>query len=339
MTATRKTVSVAIATYNRAAMARQAVEAALAQSLAPEEVVISDDASTDHTEVLFKQWLAGSSQASNVKYIRQPCNSKGVGNWNRAIEATTGDYIAWCSDDDRFLPGHLQASVDYLEAHPETGLVHSGFVDLLENAAVSRQEPRRLRSNQPLPVNRKTLVRYLIRYYDWPFHPSTIVMRRAVWEKVGLFDPRFALADTDWFVRAAMEFAIVLLPRHGVLNRRHPGNWSNRVGSARMQCEIYEIVDRAIGQLWPRQPVRRVLTRCLWNGNVRARLALTICARVRSGHKAAAAVAWQSLAYGVGRALPKWMETLGSWLIEHWPLAGSGNLPAADGLRETVSPP
>ncbi len=42
-------ISVAIATYNRAAMVREAVEAALAQSRAPYEIVVADDASTDGT--------------------------------------------------------------------------------------------------------------------------------------------------------------------------------------------------------------------------------------------------------------------------------------------------
>ena len=152
MKAAHLRISVAIATYNRAAMVRQAVEAALAQSLQPDEVVVSDDASTDGTEELFRQWTAESPQvAAEVKYIRQEINSKGVMNWNRAIEATSGDFIAWCSDDDRFLPGHLQASVAYLEGHPEVGLVHSGFVDSLETATSSQQEPRNPRSSEIKP--------------------------------------------------------------------------------------------------------------------------------------------------------------------------------------------
>ena len=43
------TVSVSIATYNRAGMVRQGIEAALAQTLAPLEIVVADDASTDDT--------------------------------------------------------------------------------------------------------------------------------------------------------------------------------------------------------------------------------------------------------------------------------------------------
>lgn len=97
------TISVAIATYNRAPMVREAVLAALVQSRAPHEIVVSDDASADQTVATIQN--VGDPR---VKLVRQVRNSGGVGNWNAAIDATCGDLIAWCSDDDRFLPGHLE---------------------------------------------------------------------------------------------------------------------------------------------------------------------------------------------------------------------------------------
>ena len=123
------TVSVAIATYNRAGMVRQAVKAALAQTHPPDEIVVADDASTDSTLAALEE-LA--SSAPTVRIVRRERNSGGVENWSFAIGQTSGDYIAWCSDDDRFTPGHLKASVEYLEAHPEVGVVHSGFIDAIE---------------------------------------------------------------------------------------------------------------------------------------------------------------------------------------------------------------
>ncbi len=121
------TVSVVIATYSRAAMVRQAVEAALAQTRVPHEILVSDDASPDETLVVLEQ-LALSNPSVHV--IRQARNTGGVPNWNAALDHATGDFLAWCSDDDRFLPDHLEASLAYLETHPEVGLVHSGFVGM-----------------------------------------------------------------------------------------------------------------------------------------------------------------------------------------------------------------
>jgi glycosyltransferase involved in cell wall biosynthesis len=97
-------ISVAIATYNRAAMVRQAVQAALEQSRAPQEVVVADDASTDGTPDALQALGAADAR---VRTLRRDSNSGGVPNWNRAIAATRGELIAWCSDDDSYRAGHL----------------------------------------------------------------------------------------------------------------------------------------------------------------------------------------------------------------------------------------
>lgn len=325
-------ISVAIATYNRAAMVREAIAAALGQSRAPDEIVVADDASTDGTRQVLDYW---SRRDERVRVIRQPVNSGGVANWNAAMAAASGDFIAWCSDDDWFLPDHLKASMDYLETHPEIGMVHSSFVDVWEGPTGTVQEARPLRCQRPLVIDRRNLFGYMSRYYDWPFHPSTLVMRREVWDRTGPFDSKYALADTDWFVRAVERFPVALLPRYGVLNRRHAGNWSNRVGSARMQAEIFEIVERAMLRRWPRGGPMRVCWRALWRADVRARLFLTMRARMRSGHGIAAGAAWSTLTHGTGTRALGWLDGPGQWWIRH---SGARHEAGLRGARECVSP-
>jgi glycosyltransferase involved in cell wall biosynthesis len=300
------TISVAIASYNRAAMVREAVVAALAQSRAPHEVVVSDDASSDGTV----ETLESLSDA-RVKLFRQTRNSGGVGNWNAAIKRTSGDLIAWCSDDDRFLPGHLEASAAYLEAHPAVGLVHSGFVDSIETVNGDHRAARPLRPESILTAS--GLVPYLIRYYDWPFHPSTMVLRRQVWERVGPFNTGYQFADTEWFVRAVEQFPVAALARHGAINRRHPGNWSNRLGSAHLQREVFEMVERVIARRFRGQ--RKAFWRAAWRANVRARLALTLRARLLNRHGDAACAAWHGLLKDTGFPTPDWIERAGASAI------------------------
>ena len=322
----------AIATYNSAGMVRQAIEAALAETRPPDEIVVADDASTDAT------WAALTGLAGRVpslKIFRRERNSGGAENWTFAINQTRGDYIAWCSDDDRFTPGHLEASVAYLEAHPEVGLVHSGFIDAMETAGTVQILPRPLRFPRTRIVTRHDLLGYLTRYYDWPFHPSTLVLRRAVWERVGPFHAAYALADTDWFVRAVEQFPAAMLAHHGVINRRHAGNWSNRLGSARMQGEIFEIVEGAIGRLCSGRPLERGARRAWWRANVRIRLLLTLRARLKTGHADAACAVWNMLARGTGRKAPKAVADAGWAAIRWW--CGRRE-PEFDDIRQSVSP-
>ena len=325
-------VSVAIATFNRAAMQRQAIAAALEQTRPPDEIVVADDASTDATWAVLNELAA---VEPSLRIFRRERNSGGVENWNFAIERTSGDYIAWCSDDDWFTPGHLKASVAYLEAHPEVGLVHSGFIDVTEAQGTAHKLARPARFPRTRIVTPQNLLGYLTRYYDWPFHPSTLVLRRAVWERTGPFDPAYALADTDWFTRAAERFPAAMLARHGVYNRRHAGNWSNRLGSARMQREIFEIVEGAIGRRWPKATPQRLIWRAVWRAHVRLRLLLTLRARLRSGHRDAACAVWSLLAGGTGRKLPEPLARAGGSFIRWW-CARRGE--AFEDVRQSVSP-
>jgi len=325
-------ISVAIATYNRAAMVRQAIEAAFDQTLPPDEIVVADDASTDSTWATLNDL---SAREPRIRIFERERNSGGVENWSFAIGQTHGDYIAWCSDDDRFTPGHLKASVEYLDTHPQVGLVHSGFIDCLETGSGATTMRRPLRFPQTRIVTKQELVWYMTRYYDWPFHPSTLVFRRIVWERVGPFNPDYALADTDWFVRAVEQYPVAMLARHGVYNRRHAGNWSNRLGSARMQREIFEIVERAIERRWLQPTLMRRTMKALWRANVRMRLLLTVRARLRSGHADAAGAAWNMLISGTGRKLPEAVGRAGWTLIRWW---CGRQRPEFEDARQSVSP-
>lgn len=328
MTAAR--VSVAIATYNRASMVCQAVQAAVTQTEPPVEVCVVDDASTDATwEVL------STMREPRLQIFRQPRNTGGVDNWNFAIEQTSGDYIAWCSDDDRFLPDHLEASVAYLNAHPEVGVVHSGFIDAVETESANQTMDRGLRFPTDRILTRNDLLPYLTCHYDWPFHPSTIVMRRTAWNKIGRFDPAYALADTDWFVRAVEQFPVAMLARHGVLNRRHSGNWSNRLGSARMHQDIFTIVESFIGRTFERRPFRRIGWRMIWRWNVRLRLLLTMQTRVARGHTDAACAAWFQIVTGTKLPLLKVLYRPVDWMIRKYTNRRPAHFQDA---RESVSP-
>ena len=321
-----------MATFNRADMVRQAIAAALSQSLLPDEIVVADDASTDSTWDVLNH-LA--SAEPRVRIFRRERNSGGVENWNFAIGQTSGDYIAWCSDDDRFTTDHLAVSVEYLETHPEVGLVHSGFIDLVETPGESQTLARPLRFAQARILTQTSLLGYLTRYYDWPFHPSTLVFRRAVWERVGPFDPAYALADTDWFVRAVERYPAAMLAHYGVYNRRHSGNWSNRLGSTRMQREIFEMVEGAIDRRWPKPAAQRRIWKAAWRANVRMRLLLTLRMRLKSGHSEAACALWNMLTRGTGRKLPESVGRAGRWLIRWW---CGGREPEFENARQSVSP-
>lgn len=242
-------VSVAIGTYNRFEMVRQAIYAALNQTFLPYEIIVFDDCSPDGTyEKLSKEFI----DHEIVKIYSQRSNTGGVPNWNSAVDMCSGDIIAWCSDDDRFFTWHLSNSVNYLNENPNVGLVHSAFYEsyeselmnfsTIDNSILESIVSPKSRSEVPISINKENVLYYYLKYYNWPFHPSTFVFRRSIWQKVGGFNPKYEIADIDWFFRVANFTSVVYLPSVGVLNRRHLNNWSNKMGGVQMQVEQYEMI-------------------------------------------------------------------------------------------------
>jgi GalNAc5-diNAcBac-PP-undecaprenol beta-1,3-glucosyltransferase len=105
-------VSVAIATYRRAALVPRAIRSALAQTLTDIEVIVVDDGSPDDT--------AASVQAigdARMRYLRHERNRGLPAARNTAIRAARGRYVAFLDDDDQWMPDKLERQLSALRHH------------------------------------------------------------------------------------------------------------------------------------------------------------------------------------------------------------------------------
>ena len=122
VSAGRPQVSILLPTYNRATFLPAAFEAIAAQTLDDWELVIVDDGSTDDTASAVGRLTAGWRQP--VRYLKQ-ANAGAYGARNTALDAATGTYVAFYDSDDLWLPRHLSASVDALDAAPDVDWVYA----------------------------------------------------------------------------------------------------------------------------------------------------------------------------------------------------------------------
>ena len=120
-------VSVHMITYNQASSIGQAIEGVLQQKTNfPFELVIGEDYSTDDTRKIAFEYQRKFPQI--VRVIASDQNLGLTKNTYRTELACRGKYIAYCEGDDYWHdPGKLQVQADYMEAHPECGLVHSDY--------------------------------------------------------------------------------------------------------------------------------------------------------------------------------------------------------------------
>ena len=120
-------VSIKMITYNHAPFIAQAIEGVLQQKTNfPFELVIGEDCSTDGTRALVFEY-----QKKYPDIIRVVTSDENVGmkkNGLRVLAACLGKYIAFCEGDDYWHNlDKLQKQADYLDSHPECGLVFTDY--------------------------------------------------------------------------------------------------------------------------------------------------------------------------------------------------------------------
>lgn len=143
----RPMVSIVILAFNQKDFIRNAIESALMQKTSfPIEVIVHDDASTDGTAEIIRDYASRFPEI--VKPIFQDENQfskNGVYPIIYAYEKALGKYIAECDGDDYWTDtSKLQRQVDYMEAHPGFVLCHHAY-QVSENGAMrppNRDRPK-----------------------------------------------------------------------------------------------------------------------------------------------------------------------------------------------------
>ncbi|GAB4141391.1 MAG: hypothetical protein Fur0046_17350 [Cyanobacteria bacterium J069] len=104
-------VSVIIPAYNTEAYIARAIASVLNQTLRNVEVIVVDDASTDHTAKVAQQF-----QDERVRVFVNPRNLGAAGARNRALKAARGNWIAVLDSDDWYAPERLERLLQVAQA-------------------------------------------------------------------------------------------------------------------------------------------------------------------------------------------------------------------------------
>ena len=125
-------LSVCITNYNHAQYVSEALESVLVQSLPPTEIIVVDDASTDNSIEVIRDFV---KRYKNIRFIKNPYNQGCLYSMNRAFAEVKGDYVSFVAADDKVLPGFFEKSIIMLEKYPEAGMcvTYPRFIDALGN--------------------------------------------------------------------------------------------------------------------------------------------------------------------------------------------------------------
>jgi glycosyltransferase involved in cell wall biosynthesis len=113
-------VSIALATYNGANFLKEQLKSIKNQSKQPDELVVCDDNSSDQTVSLIQEFAEEVSFP--VILLRNEKNQGFVGTFNRALEATTGEWIFLCDQDDFWFPSKIEFTLNQAHKNPDIRL-------------------------------------------------------------------------------------------------------------------------------------------------------------------------------------------------------------------------
>jgi len=117
------TVSVLMTSYNRERYIAEAIDSVLAQTFDDLELIVSDDASTDHTVQIANDYAA---RDARIRVIVHDRNVGDYANRNRAAAYARGRYLKYHDSDDVMYPHCLSVMVPLLEAESRAGFALSG---------------------------------------------------------------------------------------------------------------------------------------------------------------------------------------------------------------------
>jgi glycosyltransferase involved in cell wall biosynthesis len=130
-------VSIGLPVYNSEKFIGRAIDSALSQTLEAHELVISDNASTDHTEEICRGFA---SKDGRIRYFR---NTENVGialNFAKTVHASRGIYFKWLASDDFMSPLFLERCVKLFDAQPSLSIATGRMLFADENSEILKAD-------------------------------------------------------------------------------------------------------------------------------------------------------------------------------------------------------
>ncbi len=209
------TVSIVLPTYNGARYIREAIASCLSQSYRDIELTIVNDGSSDETPAILKE-----VNDPRVKKICHSVNQGLVCSLNNGFAHSSGQFLTWTSDDNRFAPTAIEEMVSFLLEHADIAFVYADYWNIDEEGNIT--ERVYLPSPSFLP--------------EFNCINACFLYHRIVYEVVGEYDSAAAPAeDYDYWLRVYRQFRMARLPKPLYYYRKHRASLSSQYGPIRQQ--------------------------------------------------------------------------------------------------------
>lgn len=200
-------VSVIVPCYNAEEYVAETIRSVLEQSIEELELIVLNDGSEDGSGVVIQGF-----DDPRLVYVAKS-NSGVADTRNQGVDRARASVIAFLDADDLYERTNLEKKIDFLDAHPDIGLVHCDLEHFDDSG--------------PLKIERRAEcvgdALHAILEFRTTVTPCCAVVRKDLFQEVGGFDTRLSTsADRDLSIRLAARTRIGYIAEALARYRHHP---------------------------------------------------------------------------------------------------------------------
>jgi len=209
-------ISIITPTYDRREMIGRAIESVLAQTWSDWEMIIVDDCPERPAEEAVRRFTD-----PRITYIKHEKNSGGAAARNTAMARAKGEYFSFIDDDDEWYPDALETLHNSLQGTPpDVGFCYAAIENRYPDGRVEvTHVPQGVADYHE---------RALTKFHG--FIGQTLLVKRAVYEDVGGWDPAFpSHQEIEWVIRITKKYKALAIDR--LVVRFFAGSDHPRIGN------------------------------------------------------------------------------------------------------------
>jgi glycosyltransferase involved in cell wall biosynthesis len=237
--------------HNGEAYLTQALDSILSQSFSSFEFIVIDDASTDDTADILRDYARRESRICLLS------NQKNMGlawSLNRGLKQANGRYIARMDADDISLPLRLEKQFFFMEEHPGVGVLGTA-VEIIDSAGQVIGQ----RMYPPDPI----VIRWRLALENPLCHP-TVMIRRNVLQDAPYHSDLNTAQDYDLWCRLGSMTSFANLPEPLLRFRKHGANLTYTKGGEQRENSLsisQSYIQHFLGTLIPDEVVKNLWER------------------------------------------------------------------------------
>ena len=225
-------ISIVMSVYNGSFYLRESIESILNQTFVDFEFIIINDCSTDNSWEVMNKYA---ERDLRIILINNPANIGLTKSLNKGLKIAGGEYIARQDADDISLPDRLKIQANFLDFHPEVGVLGSNAKAIDEQGQYLGACPIPIEHENT--IEHESLQAYLL-VNNCLYH-SSLIARRSLIQKIGGYDEelRYAQDYKLWWDLGQLS-RLASLPDNLILVRKSDNNITTKNRLEQLLCSL-----------------------------------------------------------------------------------------------------